>query len=59
VQAKNATEEDLRKEFGAYGRIERVRLVRNKRGISRGYAFIVYEREKDMKGGCGGWSWAG
>ncbi|CAE6412326.1 unnamed protein product [Rhizoctonia solani] len=47
--AKNATEDDLRKEFGAYGRIERIRLVRNKRGVSRGYAFIVYDREKDMK----------
>ncbi|KAH7341303.1 hypothetical protein B0J17DRAFT_646046 [Rhizoctonia solani] len=47
--AKNATEDDLRKEFGTYGRIERIRLVRNKRGVSRGYAFIVYDREKDMK----------
>ncbi|QRV75475.1 U1 small nuclear ribonucleoprotein 70 kDa [Ceratobasidium sp. AG-Ba] len=47
--AKGATEEDLRKEFGVYGRIERVRLVKNKRGHSRGYAFIVYDREKDMK----------
>ncbi|CAE6364356.1 unnamed protein product [Rhizoctonia solani] len=47
--SKNATEDDLRKEFGAYGRIERIRLVRNKRGVSRGYAFIVYDREKDMK----------
>ncbi|CAE6505856.1 unnamed protein product [Rhizoctonia solani] len=47
--SKNATEDDLRKEFGTYGRIERVRLVRNKRGVSRGYAFIVYDREKDMK----------
>ncbi|CAE6441674.1 unnamed protein product, partial [Rhizoctonia solani] len=48
--SKNATEDDLRKEFGTYGRIERIRLVRNKRGVSRGYAFIVYDREKDMKG---------
>ncbi|KAF8738399.1 U1 small nuclear ribonucleoprotein of 70kDa MW N terminal, partial [Rhizoctonia solani] len=47
--SKNATEDDLRKEFGTYGRIERIRLVRNKRGVSRGYAFIVYDREKDMK----------
>ncbi|CAE6515736.1 unnamed protein product [Rhizoctonia solani] len=47
--SKNATEDDLRKEFGTYGRIERIRLVKNKRGASRGYAFIVYDREKDMK----------
>ena len=51
-QSKNATEADLRKEFEVYGRIEQIRLVKNKRNHSRGYAFIVYEREKDMKGKC-------
>jgi U1 small nuclear ribonucleoprotein len=49
-----ATEEDLRREFNMYGPIERIRLVREKtgkkKGKSRGYAFILYEREKDMKG---------
>ncbi|KAH9972720.1 hypothetical protein BGW80DRAFT_1437429 [Lactifluus volemus] len=39
---KNATENDLRREFEMYGTIER--------GRSRGYAFVVYERERDMKG---------
>jgi U1 small nuclear ribonucleoprotein len=33
-----------------YGTIERVRIVKDKKGRSRGYAFIVYERERDMKG---------
>lgn len=33
-----------------YGAIERVRIVRNKKDKSRGYAFVVYERERDMKG---------
>lgn len=33
-----------------YGPLERIRLVRNKDGKSRGYAFLVYERERDMKG---------
>ncbi|EIW84138.1 hypothetical protein CONPUDRAFT_51126 [Coniophora puteana RWD-64-598 SS2] len=47
---KAATESDLRREFESYGTIERVRIVRNKNGRSRGYAFIVYERERDMKG---------
>ncbi|KAF9493373.1 hypothetical protein BDN71DRAFT_1395112 [Pleurotus eryngii] len=47
---KNATENDLRREFETYGTIERVRIVRDKKGRSRGYAFIVYERERDMKG---------
>lgn len=35
-----------------YGAIERVRIVRDKQDKSRGYAFIVYERERDMKGAC-------
>ncbi|KAH6913258.1 hypothetical protein BKA70DRAFT_1096830 [Coprinopsis sp. MPI-PUGE-AT-0042] len=47
---KTATETDLRREFEGYGNIERVRIVRDKNGRSRGYAFIVYERERDMKG---------
>ncbi|KAF9267636.1 hypothetical protein L218DRAFT_854806 [Marasmius fiardii PR-910] len=47
---KSATETDLRREFEGYGTIERVRVVRDKKGRSRGYAFIVYERERDMKG---------
>ncbi|CDO74356.1 hypothetical protein BN946_scf184355.g4 [Trametes cinnabarina] len=46
---KNATENDLRREFESYGNIERVRVVRDKNGRSRGYAFIVFERERDMK----------
>ncbi|KAI0293819.1 hypothetical protein BC826DRAFT_910458 [Russula brevipes] len=47
---KTATENDLRREFEMYGTIERVRIVKDKKGRSRGYAFIVYERERDMKG---------
>lgn len=46
------TEEDLNKEFGVYGPIERLRLVRSAEGKSKGYAFIVYEREKDMRSEC-------
>lgn len=33
-----------------YGTIERVRIVKDSKGRSCGYAFIVYERERDMKG---------
>ncbi|KAI1797473.1 hypothetical protein LXA43DRAFT_877840 [Ganoderma leucocontextum] len=47
---KTATENDLRREFEGFGSIERVRIVRDKNGRSRGYAFIVFERERDMKG---------
>lgn len=49
-QHKNATENDLRREFESFGSIERVRVVRDKNGRSRGYAFIVFDRERDMKG---------
>ena len=49
-QHKNATENDLRREFESFGSIERVRIVRDKNSRSRGYAFIVFERERDMKG---------
>lgn len=27
-----------------------MRIVKNKDGKSRGYAFLVFDREKDMKG---------
>ncbi|KAF2398797.1 RNA-binding domain-containing protein [Trichodelitschia bisporula] len=48
---------DLEREFGRFGPIERIRLVTNikapedapKKKKSRGYAFIVFEREKDMR----------
>lgn len=49
-QSKKATEADLRREFEMYGAIERVRIVRDRKGRSNSYAFIVYERERDMKG---------
>lgn len=74
-----ATEEDLEREFGRIGNIERVRLLflpltfalsrltlspqirivrdthtdehpNKKKKPHRGYAFIVFEREKDMRG---------
>ncbi|TIB38177.1 hypothetical protein E3P86_01787 [Wallemia ichthyophaga] len=43
-------ESDLRKEFEVYGPVERVRIVRHKdTGNSRRYAFIIFEKERDMK----------
>lgn len=53
---------DLEREFGRFGALERVRIVTDsaesarkeqtsrKKGKSRGYAFVVFEKEKDMKG---------
>ncbi|KAL7009796.1 hypothetical protein EMMF5_000704 [Cystobasidiomycetes sp. EMM_F5] len=51
--AYEATEDDLRREFSYYGPIERIRIIRDssgkKKGKSRGYAFVLYESERDMK----------
>lgn len=44
------TEKDLQKEFEMYGPISRIRVVTDKKGKSRGYAFVVYEKERDMRG---------
>ncbi|GAA5982906.1 hypothetical protein JCM10908_006827 [Rhodotorula pacifica] len=47
---REVTEKDLLREFDIYGPIDRLRLVVDPdTGVSRGYAFIVYERERDMK----------
>ena len=51
----DAKEVDLEKEFSRFGPIERIRIVRDEvsakaKKAHRGYAFIVYERERDMKG---------
>ncbi|KAJ6144945.1 U1 small nuclear ribonucleoprotein of 70kDa MW N terminal-domain-containing protein [Penicillium chermesinum] len=46
-------ESDLEREFGRFGPIERIRIVKNEHSTkkpNRGYAFIVFEREQDMKG---------
>ena len=48
-------ESDLEREFGRFGPIERIRLVRdehqsNAKKQPKGYGFVVFERERDMKG---------
>ncbi|RYP23123.1 hypothetical protein DL767_008910 [Monosporascus sp. MG133] len=62
----DANEHDLEKEFGRFGPIERIRIVADthahekgnkKKKPHRGYAFVVFEREKDMRAaldGCDG-----
>ncbi|PQE25095.1 u1 small nuclear ribonucleo protein [Rutstroemia sp. NJR-2017a BVV2] len=53
-----AKEKDLEREFGRFGPIERIRIVtdthqhekpKKKAKPHRGYAFVVFEREKDMR----------
>lgn len=41
------TELDLSKHFSRFGAIESLRVVRDKNGQSRGYGFIVFERDSD------------
>lgn len=62
----DATESDLEREFGRFGPIERIRIITDthahekpnkKKKPHRGYAFVVFEREKDMRAaldGCDG-----
>lgn len=45
----SVTEKDLHREFDMYGPISEIKLIRDKEGKSRGYAFVAYERERDMK----------
>ncbi|WFC98575.1 hypothetical protein MYAM1_001305 [Malassezia yamatoensis] len=45
----STTEQDLRREFDRYGPIERIAIVHDQQGKSRGYAFILFERERDMR----------
>lgn len=41
------TEMDLSKTFSKYGAVDSVRVVRDKSGESRGYGFVVFERQAD------------
>ncbi|KAI0199598.1 U1 small nuclear ribonucleoprotein of 70kDa MW N terminal-domain-containing protein [Astrocystis sublimbata] len=59
----DANESDLEKEFGRFGPIERIRVIADthaherpnkKKKPHRGYAFVVFDREKDMRDGCDG-----
>jgi U1 small nuclear ribonucleoprotein len=49
-QAFDLTETDLKSEFEYYGPITKVRVVKDKKGKSRGYAFVEFESSKDLKG---------
>ena len=42
------TEKKLRREFEQYGPINMVKIVADRSGKPRGYAFIEFEREEDL-----------
>ena len=44
-----ATETDIRKEFERYGSVRTVKLVVDKKGKPRGYAFVEFEHSQDLK----------
>ncbi|KAG8195597.1 hypothetical protein JTE90_017895 [Oedothorax gibbosus] len=44
----NTSEAKLRREFEIYGQVKKVSIVHDKSGKPRGYAFIEYDRERDM-----------
>ena len=45
----DTTERELAREFERYGRIEDIHLVRGPDGKSRGYAFLLFDRERDQR----------
>jgi len=44
-----ATPRDLENEFNRFGPIEKVRLPKDSQGKPRGYGFVLFENERDMK----------
>lgn len=47
--AYETTERNLERVFSEWGQIKGVRIVTDKEGRSRGYAFIEYETERDLR----------
>jgi len=47
--AYDTTEHKLRKEFEHYGAIHKIRVVQDQEGKPKGYGFVEFEREKDMR----------
>jgi U1 small nuclear ribonucleoprotein len=45
----DTSEHKLKREFEIYGPVKKVRIVTDKNGSPRGYAFVEFEKERDMK----------
>ena len=48
----SVTDRQLKREFERFGEVKKVSIVKEKKegGKAKGYAFIEYERERDVKG---------
>lgn len=47
----SVTERQLKREFERFGEVKKVTIIKEKEtGKPRGYAFIEFERERDVKG---------
>ena len=46
---KNITDEKLKLEFEEFGQIKDVHVIKNYKGVSKGYGFVEYERIKDFR----------
>merc|ERR1712232_1179527 len=45
----DTTEKKMKREFEVFGSIKKVRMVYDQKGKPRGYAFIEFEHERDLK----------
>lgn len=48
----DTSEDELGRLFRRFGPIQRIRVVHDREEKLRGYAFIVFERERDMRAAC-------
>jgi U1 small nuclear ribonucleoprotein len=46
---KNIDENILKNEFNDFGQIKEIRIIRNYKGVSKGYGFIEYEKMRDFR----------
>merc|ERR1719454_1502435 len=45
----DTTEKKLKREFEVFGSVKKVRMVYDQKGKPRGYAFLEFEHERDLK----------
>jgi polyadenylate-binding protein len=45
----NVDEETIRKEFEKYGKITSLKIMRNDKGVSKGFGFVCYEKQEEAQ----------